>query len=225
MGTLLVAAALGSASVVRSPSAEPVTASTPFLFLNNKGFNDIGMCTALLIAIGDGSVVPNGSAGTTGTAETTNLSTGTPVTIAVPFEGLTTAPNAFGMDIGYNVNLLGPWTLTFTNSAGGSTNTASVTTSSLVGATVAPPPLNVTLSSTNPTNPTFSWAFPSNSVNDVIINIYDNSRLSAGGGTDIVYTTSFPGAAGSFTVPTALAGGLTLPKRSLSPSQVRSRYW
>ncbi len=44
----------------------------------------------------------------------------------------------------------------------------------------------------------------------VVINIYDKSLTNAAGGLDGVYAVGIPGTSNSFTVPSALAGGLTL---------------
>jgi hypothetical protein len=187
-------------------AAAPITVGTPFLFLNNKAANDIGVGTGSLIAIGDGTVIPNGSAGTVGTAQTKNLLTGATVTVSVPFQGLTVAPNQFGTNVPFNPGLVGPWNLTFRNGS----DVTSVTTGSLVGASSAPFASNVTISGSS-TNPTFSWTYPSSSIDAVTIAIYDKSRMAAGGGTDQVYSSpALPGTTGSFTVPIALGGGLTL---------------
>ena len=98
------------------------------------------------IAYGDDDVVPNGSGGTTATAQITDLSTGATVPEPLAFNGSTALPNHFGATIPYNPDLIGRWTLTFTNSAGGSDNTVSVKTGSLVGVTPPPFASNVTVS-------------------------------------------------------------------------------
>ena len=159
----------------------------------------------MLIAIGDSSVVPNGSAGTTATAHTTNLISGASVAIVVPFQGLFVAPNQFGTNIAYNPSLLGPWTLNFRNGA----NTTSVVTGSLIGAPITPFATNVVISG-SPPNPTFSWTFPSGTIDSVRVNIYDKTRFAKNGITDQIYAgPEIPGTIGSFTLPTIL-GGLIL---------------
>jgi hypothetical protein len=210
--TLLLATALASGSLISPASATPITLGAPFLILDDSASNDIGRGTGEFIEVGDNTVLPNGSGGTTGSAQTTNLSTGATFTVPLPFVGSTAIPNQFGRGIAYNPNLLGPWTLNFSNGSSASpsgVNTASVTTGSLAGVTIPPFASNVTVSGSS-SNPTFTWTYPTGSVNGVIVNIFDKSLTAAGGGVDAVYAASFPGTINSFTVPNALAGGLTL---------------
>ena len=208
---LLLATTLGSMGPAGMASATPLTVGAPYLLLRDVAENDIGIATGERIEFGDTSVVPNGNNGTTASAQTTNLSTGAPITEALPFVGSTAVPNQFDRSIAYNANLLGPRTLTFTNAVGsaGAPDTATVTTGSLVGVTPPPFASNVTISGSS-ANPAFAWTYPTGSVNGVIINIFDKSLMNAAGGADIVYATTKPGTTKSFTVPTALAGGLSL---------------
>jgi hypothetical protein len=209
VASLSYCAALSSAiglPLVGPTNAAPISAAAPFLWLNNKGPNTIAVGSGLLIAVGDGSVIPNGSAGTTAIAQTVNLTTGTTLSIAVPFQGLTVAPNQFGTNVAYNANLLGPWTLTFANGP----DTTSVTTGSLIGAPLVPFATGVTVSGSQ-SNPTFSWTYPTDSVDAIRVNIYDRTLQAANGATDQVYASlDIPGNAGSFTIPNVLAGGLSL---------------
>jgi len=208
---LLLATTLGSMGPAGMASATPLTVGAPYLVLRDVAENDIGITTGERIEFGDTSVVPNGNNGTTASAQTTNLSTGAPVTEALPFVGSTAIPNQFDRSIAYNANLLGPRTLTFTNAVGsaGAPDTATVTTGSLVGVTPPPFASNVTISGSS-ANPAFAWTYPTGTVNGVIINIFDKSLMNAAGGADIVYAATKPGTTNSFTVPTALAGGLSL---------------
>ena len=200
-----LAALLGAGNVISQASASPITlVDGPYLFLSDKGENDINQGIGEFIAIGDDAVLP--SAGTTVSAQTTNLVTGASVTVPVPFVGSTVQPNQFGTDIGYHADRLGAWTLTFSN---GADTTSATTPGTLIGVSPAPPASNVTISGSS-TNPTFSWTFPNNSVNNVSIGIFDDLMKNAGGGVDQVYGATFPGNTGSFMVPNALAGGLTL---------------
>jgi PEP-CTERM motif len=215
----LLAVALGSGNLIGPAVAAPITVGPPWLELTLANENDIGFATDERISYGDTQVVPNGSGGTTGSAQTTNLATGVIRTFPLPWTGSTSVNNSFGDTISYNTNpnLIGPWTLTFTNAVGaaGAPNTVSATTGSLVGVTVPPFAQNVTVSGSS-ANPTFSWTYQNGSgVGGVQVNIYDNTMANlAGMPFDQVYTTEIPGIPGpansSFTVPTALAGGLTL---------------
>jgi PEP-CTERM motif len=221
--TFTVAAALGSGSVIGPAFAAPITVGPPWLELTLANENDIGFATDERISYGDTQVVPNGSrqGGTTGSAQTTDLVTGAVRTFPLPWAGTTSVNNSFGDTISYSAhpNLIGPWTLTFTNAVGPapSPNTVSVTTLPLVGVTVPPFAQNVTVSGLS-ANPTFSWSYKSGSgVDGVQVNIYDDTMANlAGNGVDQVYSVLISGVPGpsnsSFTVPTALAGGLTLQK-------------
>ena len=224
LNPLLLATALGSGALVSQASAAPFTSvGPPWLELTIANANDIGVPADERISYGDTQVVPNGnpgpSGGTTGSAQTTNLVTGAIRTFPLPWTGSTSVPNSFGDTISYNshLNLIGRWTLTFTNAVGaaGAPNTVSVTTGSLVGVTVPPFAQNVTVSGSS-ANPTFTWTYKSGSgVDGVQINIYDDTMANlAGMPFDQVYSTLISGVPGpansSFTVPTALAGGLSL---------------
>ncbi|MGE0257280.1 MAG: PEP-CTERM sorting domain-containing protein [Alphaproteobacteria bacterium] len=188
-----------------SALSAPITLGAPFLVVEDGGVNDLGRFVGKTIDFGDNIVIPNGDFGTTATAQTTNLLTGTTVSTTLPFVGSTALPNQFGRSILYNPNLTGPWVLSFKNGA----DTASVITPSAVGATPPPFAKNVTVSGSSG-NPTFSWDYPIGSIGGVIINIYDKSRMNASGAPDAVYAKSLPGTSNTFTVPNALAGGLTL---------------
>jgi len=164
--TLMLVAALG-ATPVGLASAAPITLSGGALTIIDSSSGDPFGPPGMGIVVGDNSVVPSG--GTTGSA--TNQSTG--FTIPLTFFGNTLQPNSFCCSgVPYNPDLLGPWTLTFTNSAGGSTNTASEVTGSDVGVTVPPFPLNVTASGSGAT-PTYTWTYPTGSVSYVNVAIYD----------------------------------------------------
>jgi hypothetical protein len=189
----------GQAQTITSPGA-------PSLILSTVSENDIGKTTGERIQIIDDNVTPNSAGGTSVTATTTNLSSGLPEAVTLSNSPANTVfPDQFSRSIPYDSNLTAPWTLTVAN--GGASTT--VTTPSLVGVNAIPFASTVTISGSS-TNPTFSWQYPANSVNGVIINIYDKAEPLAGGGFNTVYETGLAGTTNSFTVPTALAGGLTL---------------
>ena len=73
---LVIATVLGSPSMISPASAAPITLGPPFLILSAIAANDIGRTPGVLIEVGANTVIPNGSGGTTGSAETTNLSSG-----------------------------------------------------------------------------------------------------------------------------------------------------
>ena len=71
-----------------------------------------------LIVFGAIEVVPNGSAGTTGTFEQDNTTTGSTVQGMMQFTPFSQFPNAFGGPLTpYEPGLSGSWKLTFTNGA------------------------------------------------------------------------------------------------------------
>jgi hypothetical protein len=186
-------------------AAAPITVDGVFNFLTVSSVNTIGRSTVPVINFGANTVLPNGAAGTTGSAQTTNLATGVPVIRPVSFVGSTLIPNQFSGAVADNPNLRGPWSLTFHNGP----DTTTVMTPSLVGAILPPFASNVTISGDSQ-NPTFTWQFPAGAVDDVVINLFDKSRRNAAGGVDAVFGMSGLGSTNSFTVPTVLAGGLSL---------------
>jgi hypothetical protein len=187
---------------------------TPFSILTVSSANDIGRASGEYVQVGDNVVLPNAYQGTTGAATSiTDPSTGQPYSqISVVFSGSAAIPNQFDRKVAsvYDPSnpadnyMIQPWNLTFTNG----TSSSTTTTPSLVG--VPPPPLasNVTVSG-NSTNPTFTWYYPSGSIDGVFFDIFDDSIL-ANGQADLVYTSTIPGNTGTFTLPSLLDGGLTL---------------
>jgi hypothetical protein len=200
------AAFMGSVSIPAQPaSAAPMTLGAPFLILDQRAANDVGMATGARISFGDNTVIPNGSLGTTATATTIPILGGSPQTFTVPFVGSPAIPNQFFRSIPFDSNLTGPYTLNFVNGP----DTASVTTPSLLGVTAPPYATSVTFSGSSAT-PTFTWSYPAGSVNGTFFDIFDKSLPNAAGGASLVYTHTLPGTANSWTVPTTLARGLTL---------------
>jgi hypothetical protein len=205
LARVCAASAVAVASSLWSAVAAPISVTGPYLLLDDKGANSLGFATGLHIGIGV-DAVPNGAAGTAVYGTTINLATGTTTApIAVSFAGGTANPNEFRSNIPYDPNLAGPWTLTFTNGP----DTTIAATPSLVGVNPAPFAKDVTISGSS-LDPTFSWSYPTGSVNGVTLLIYDKSRQNAGGSADLVFSQSFAGTTNSFTLPSTLAGGLTL---------------
>jgi hypothetical protein len=185
--------------------------STPQLILNTRSVNDIGRGTGEFVVLGFVNAQPNGDQGTTvSAASITNPSTGQPYrVIPLVFNPSPSDAILFTRSIAYDPTnpadnyFVQPWTLTFTNG----TATETATTPSLVGVTPAPFASNVTFSGLS-TNPTFTWNYPSGSINGVGFNIIDDT--SALGRPLVVFSTVLRGTTGTFTVPSALDGGLTL---------------
>jgi hypothetical protein len=192
-----------------------ITVSGLSLSRDDLGYNDIGIPEGDFIQL-SASVTPNGSAGTTVTAQT-NLSTGQPYPsppLVIPFVPSTLLPNYFIKVFPYQSNLTGPWTVTFSN-ATATPPTVVMNTNSIVGVPPAPTPINVTISGSG-LNPTFTWSYPT-SVNEVDVLIFEKNihvDPTTGnlvpGGFDLVFAQSLPGAMNSYTLPTVLAGGFTL---------------
>ncbi len=154
--------------------AAPVTITTPFINFDNYGVNSDGFTAGQFLRVGANSVTPNGAAGTTGVATTTNLVNGSLVSRSITFLPSPLLPNHFQREVGINPALLGPWTLTFTNG----TDSAQAQVQMLPGAQVAPFVNSITLSGTS-ANPTFSWTPPpAATVNGYRINIYDKSLIN-----------------------------------------------
>lgn len=164
---LAVLVLLGATSAVW---AAPVTINTPFMNLENRGINSLGWAPGEQLRWGANSVVPNGTAGTTGLA--TQVGTGTQRTIN--FNPGPSIPNFFSRNVTDAPALRGDWTLKFSN--GADSATASVGLSA--AAQQAPFVNSITLSGTS-ANPTFTWTPPPGAtVNGYRVNIYDKSLVS-----------------------------------------------
>ncbi len=202
-GTMTFGAATAQAAAICvAPAGLPADCGDGLsLRLNDNSTNDLGFTPGLEIILGADSVTPNGDAGTTVTAQPTNLSIGPQV---IPFLPLTTVPNQFEQVFPDEANLTVPWTVNFTNGA----TTLTLTTPSLVGVTPAPFATNVTVSGSG-LNPTFSWTYPAG-IDGVDVLLYDKAALVDGGTPDLVWSESVSGTTGSLTLPTTLQGGYTL---------------
>ena len=174
------------------------------------GSNDLGFTQGDQIDI-SAEATPNGNAGTTVTAQTTGLLT----SLNILFDPSTADPNYFSRTFLYDPNLTSAWTLTFTNAA--ATNSPyTVLTPSIEGVQRAPFANSVTISGSG-LNPTFTWSYPT-SVDSVTVEIYEKGIQVTSNGeveqcsgcSDLVFFQHLPGAMNSYTLPTSLAGGLTL---------------
>jgi hypothetical protein len=185
-------------------AAAPISVTNVFDILDSVSVNDIGLLTGNDLFLGSNQISPTGANGTTGTAQTTNTVTNQIVNANLGFRGDTAFPNQVSGRIPDDPGLRGPWTLTFRNGS----DTTAVTTPSLVGVTALPFASSVTISGSG-ANPTFNWTNPP-AADRVFINIVDKDRPRPSGGFDDVLNMGLPAGATSFTVPTQLAGGLTL---------------
>lgn len=198
---------VGGLALAGGASAAPISVSDPngYLLVDVRANNSLGRLTGERIIYGETSVFPNGTGGTTATALTVDLASGSTVNKPISFNGSPALPNQFGGSIAYDPNLTGAWTLEFTNGPDMRVVTTPTVTS------VVPPPFakSVTFSGSS-TNPTFAWNYPTGSINGVFFDVYDQAVKGASGGAALVYTHSLAGTTNSFTVPDALAAGLTL---------------
>ena len=211
-GVCLISSALLTGAV--DGYADPLTVSNVFNILDTISPNDVQSVapTGTTIFFGSNAVspsgnhvlVPGGPPNTTGSGQTTNLTTGATFTKdPLPFTGDTAFPNQISDRIPDNLDLRGPWTLTFRNGA----DTAVVQTPFLVGVTPLPFASNVTI--TSGTNPTFTWTNPGSQLRQ-FINIIDKDLKDTSGRPDFVLNAGLPANSTTFTVPGSLAGGLTL---------------
>ena len=215
IGSIFALAAAGLIATVPLAHATALVVSDPFLQYYNVGPNDLHFTSGETIRYGATDVVPNALAGTTGTATTTNLSTGNMITRTINFNPSVVVPNFFNgllslcttscTATGNNnpANLTGPWTITFDNP--GTTPTSVSNVMSLAGSGEIPFVNSITLSGTA-ANPTFSWTPPAGvTVDGYRVNIYQNNleTFNGSGGvvdTGQVTTKSFGASQTSYTV-------------------------
>jgi hypothetical protein len=186
--------------------AAPITLNDPYQWIENRSTNTLGRAPGLRQSIGVTSVVPNGLAGTTGTA--TQGST----VLDLPYGGTTAIPNEFSRSIVADPALYGAWQLQFSNGA----DTASISTPA-IDPTLTPMPFATDVRVTHTTTSTFSWSIPAAAPVDAVrINLFDHGRLNlAGTAADIIYNATFAAGTTSFTLPTTLANGLPLDSSHL----------
>ena len=127
--------------------------------LEHRGVNSLGFTAGQFFRIGAVSVTPNGANGTTGVGRTTNLLTGQRVERTINVNPGPVIPNFFSPNLNDAPALYGPWTMTFTNTSGGTTNSASTTVSLPANAQQAPFVNSITSAGTS-LNPTDTWTPP-----------------------------------------------------------------
>ncbi len=198
--TSLIARALTAMALATTAAhtawANPVTITTPFINYENRAINSLGFAPGAFMRFGANAVTPNGGGGTTGLASTIDTSNGSTVNRAIFFNPSPVVPNFFARYLAlapgattFNPNLLGPWTMTFTNGP----DSAQATVQLLPGAQLAPFVNSITLSGTG-ASPTFSWTPPAGiEVNGYRINIFDKSLISPTNSGNIVSRNLQPG--------------------------------
>jgi PEP-CTERM motif len=172
VSTALAAALLALAQ--SSLQAAPVSINRAFMNLENRNINSLGFAAGKTLRIGADSVTPNGAAGTTGVGTTTDLVTGLTVTRTITFSPSPVVPNLFARNLTATPELLGPWSLKFSNGEDSATANVSLP----AGTDFVPFISSVTLSGTS-ARPTFSWAPPADTVvNGYRINIFDKALIN-----------------------------------------------
>lgn len=208
LARFLMGAAMASAPV--AVLAAPITITQPFMNLENRGINSDGFTPGEFLRIGATSVTPNGTAGTTGSGTTTNLSTGALVSRSIAFTPGPEIPNFYQRLLTDSPSLRGAWTITFAN---GSDSAQAVVTLP-AGQTQAPFVNSITLSGSSAT-PTFSWTPPPGAaVDGYRINIYDKSLISATNNGQVTSTNLLP----SVTSYTVKPSDFTTPGFSFNPA-------
>jgi hypothetical protein len=238
--SLLAGAVVGcaTAETVSSAHATQLSVSGPFLQWYNEGPNDLSFGSGEFIWLGADSVVPNGFNGTSGTASTTNLSTGGQITSTLSPITSVVSPNLFNelfplctsncsaTASNNPANLLGPWTLTFTNPS--TTNSHVSDTLSLAGTGEIPFVSSIAISGTSQ-YPTFSWsAPPSVSVDGYTINIYQNNleKFNSSGvpinSGEVTFASVGPNVASYTVSPSDFTYGVALQQNTLYTIEINA---
>lgn len=196
---IVLTALLVLSPIHRAAQATPITSiSGPLNVYENRGSNRLNIVAGERLEFGATSVVPNGFAGTTGSAQQ-----GTTIR-TLNFLPFSTAPNFFSRSIAYNPALTGAWHLTFTNGA----DTASIDTPTIGALSVMPFVTDVRLSGVG-TTPTLNWVNPSGSEGSRIL-VRDFSRRLPDGTYDIIHGANLAAGISTYTLPAVLSTGLSL---------------
>lgn len=195
-------AAVILAGAAAAAQAAPVTISTPFINLENRGINSLGFTSGQFMRIGAVSVTPNGANGTTGVG-THVLPDGTTARRTINFNPSPLNPNFFQRNFNDAPELRGDWRLTFTNGSDSNFRDVSIApTVQQVGFVNS-----ITLSG-NGITPTFTWTPPPNTtVNGYRVNIYDKALVTPNNSGQVTSrdlppnTTSYTINPAHFTVP------------------------
>ncbi len=169
------AAALAFVSLATGTArAAPIAIGTPFMNLENRAVNSIGITPGQFVRFGANSVVPNGDAGTTGVA----IQDGTGLRRNIPFGPFPLAPNWFARYLPDDPSLRGNWTLQFTNGSDVATRSVGVAAAAEQAKFVE----SITISGTS-ANPTFTWTpSPGTTVNAYRVNFYEKTGVGTNSG-------------------------------------------
>ncbi len=190
MKQLQIFIAAAAWACVNAASGAPITITTPFFNLEHRNVNSLGFTAGSFVRFGAGSVIPNGSNGTTGQA----IRDSDGLTRNLNFAPFPLGPNWFERYFVDSALYRGDWTLRFRN--GNDVNTAHV---NLDPAAQQAPFINsVTLSGTAAA-PTFSWAPPPGAVvNGYRVNLFE--KLPGGGTSGNIVSRTFGPGVTSYTV-------------------------
>jgi hypothetical protein len=140
--------------------AAPLTVEQPFLQVLSIGTNTLGFLPGDYIRFGANSVVPNGDSGTTGLATFFNTSNNQTITRQINFTPNPFVPNFFTRSIPYEDRFVVPWTISFSNNTGGTTDAFSELLSFPSGTFRLPVVHSISMSGSS-VFPTFTWTPPS----------------------------------------------------------------
>jgi hypothetical protein len=176
-------AAAITAALITGATADPLTVSNVFEFLDNRSSNDAGVSPGEIVEFGATQVNPNGANGTTGYATLGSL------TRPLTPQNYTLDSNFFsgGIRDDGTAATRGSWQLQFQN--GADTKTVSAPSVPL-GLTALPFATNV-LFTTSGLQPTFTWTNTAAGIDAVSIKIRDNGVNSNEGGgftSDLIYS-------------------------------------
>lgn len=191
-----------AAAAAFAAGAQPIQLvdGTINMFRDTRGANDVG--------IGQGNLVQYG-ADVVGGALGVSLGARYGAFTQLQFGCQPLAVNAdfCSRSLGFNAGRLDPWTLRFERGA----NNLEVQGPSLLGTeNPVPFPVSVSISGTGLT-PTISWQVPAAFAPDGFrVNVFDKSRILAGGNADVIHSQAINPSATSFTLPSTLSSGLVL---------------
>lgn len=214
-GGSFVHLALGA--LIASAALFPVSAkATPILTgafeqLYDIGENNLNFTTgerirygAFVTSTANGNSLSIIQSTVTGTASTTNLSTGQTVNRNLFYNGSPVVGGLFTGTVAFNPNLTGAWTMSFSDGVGA----PAVRTAAAIrqGAVQTPFAQSITLSGTG-NAPTFNWAPPAGTtVNGYRINLFDRAQVSTVNPSGQILSQNFAPSVTSFSPNNATPG-------------------
>ena len=212
----LIALGIAGLSSLAHAAALTVPTSDVFLQYINASPSSLFGLGGEDIRYGANNVVPNGDAATngvgvatTGIATTTNIATAALISHSIPFFPGPADPDNFQGSFAIcttacspsapnnPVNLTGPWTITFKNTA---TSPTSVSNTLTLQGSEIPFVNTVTLSGTS-ANPTFSWTPPAGvPVNGYRVDIFENNLANPPNSSGLILAVNLPSTTTLYTV-------------------------